>query len=88
MPYWLPSGLFKITEVAPTLPQFTDAGFAIPSMDGAVVVTTGVVVAGVFTGVAVWVQPALRRLPTIKRPIMRRRVFFDVMIYRDSFIGS
>ena len=88
MPYWLPSGLFKITEAAPTLPQFTDAGFAIPSMDGAVVVTTGVVVAGVFGGAAVWVQPAIRRLPTIKTPMMIMRVFFDVMIYRDSFIGS
>ena len=87
MPYWLPSGLFKITEVAPTLPQFTDAGFASPTLAGAVVVTTGVVVAGAFAGAAGWVQPAIRRPPTIKRPRMRRSVFFDVLIYRCSFVG-
>jgi hypothetical protein len=44
------------------------------------------VVAGVFAGAAGWVQPATRRPPTIKRPMMIRRVFFDVMIYRDSIV--
>ena len=43
MPYWLPSGLVIISDVAPTLAQLTEAGFAIPALAGAVVVTLPIV---------------------------------------------
>jgi hypothetical protein len=54
-------------------------------MPGAAVVTTGVVVTGAGAGVAGWVQPVMKIPATIKRPMMRRSVFFEVIMYRHSF---
>ena len=72
-----------ITDVAPTLPQLTDAGFAKPELVDAALVTTGVWVAGFCTGAACWVQPATRRPATRQRPMMIRIAFFDIMSDHD-----
>jgi hypothetical protein len=75
-----------ITDVAPTLPQFTDAGFARLELVDAASVTTGVVVAGICVGAASWVQPATRRPATRQRPMMIRRAVFDIMIYQGNIV--